>query len=216
MSIHFLPKGPAVENAGFAHFALFECGTRKVHIDAHVEVAGAFYPVPLRLTGESVQVRWTEHLVRVFHDDMEVAVHARVEPGHWALRPGHAAAELTSTQQSHLQWLKRRCGEIGPELRQWAEAAHQARGIRTFKLLQGVLSLAKKHTRAQMLHAASSALEQHRFRYEAFKHLAEAPITPPERELIAEHPVIRPMSQYSLTELFTLACLPESFLEQTD
>ena len=214
---HFLESDlPALRACPADDFALFECGTRKVHIDAHVEVAGAFYPVPLRLTGESVQVRWTEHLVRVFHDDVEVAVHARVAPGHWALRPGHAAAELTSTQQSHLQWLKRRCGEIGPELRQWAEAAHQARGIRTFKLLQGVLSLAKKHTRAQMLHAASSALEQHRFRYEAFKHLAEAPITPPERELIAEHPVIRPMSQYSLTELFTLACLPESFLEQTD
>jgi len=43
-------------------------------------------------------------------------------------------------------------------LRRWAEAAHQVRGIRSFKLLQGVLALARTHTRAQMLRAAHTAL----------------------------------------------------------
>jgi transposase len=215
---HFLESDlPALRACPADDFALFECGTRKVHVDAHIEVAGAFYPVPLHLIGLAVQVRWNEHLVRVFHDDMEVAVHARVAPGHWALRPGHGPAELTSTQQAHLEWLKRRCSEIGPELRQWAEAAHQARGIRTFKLLQGVLALAKKHTRAQMLQAATSALERNQFRYQGFQRLAQAPTPPlPEPELIAEHPVIRPMSQYSLADLLTLACAPERLLDATD
>lgn len=46
---------------------LFECGTRNVHVDAHVEVAGAFNPVPLRLIGEPVHVRWDSNLVRASH-----------------------------------------------------------------------------------------------------------------------------------------------------
>ena len=163
------------------------------------EVAGAFYPVPLSLVGAQVHVRWDEHLVRVFYDDVEVAVHARVLPGRWALRPGHDPRELTSTQQTHLEWLKRRCSDMGPELRRWAEAAHEVRGIRSFKLLQGVLRLAHTHSRAQMLRAAKHALEQRQFRYRTFKQLAARPVPPaPRRVLTTEHPVIRPIEQYTL------------------
>lgn len=209
---HFLESDlPALRPCATEDFRLFECGMRQVHIDAHIEVGGAFYPVPLQLIGLAVQVRWDEHLVRVLHADTEVALHARTEPGHWALRPGHAPLELTSTQRSHLDWLKRRCSEIGPELRQWAEAAHAARGIRSFKLLQGVLALARKHTRAEMLQAATTALDRHQFRYEAFKRFAAAPLPiPPERELIADHPMIRPMTQYTLADLLTVGCVPEA------
>jgi transposase len=211
---HFLETDrPALRPCPAEDFRIFECGSRQVHIDAHVEVAGSFYPVPLQLIGHSVHVRWDEHLVRVFHDDREVALHARVLPGRWALRPGHDPLELTSSQRAHLDWLKRRCSEIGPELREWAEAAHRARGVRAFKLLQGVLGLAKKHTRAQMLHAAVCALEHHQFRYEPFKRLAATDVPrPPERELIAEHPVIRPMTQYTLADLLSAACLPDLLL----
>jgi hypothetical protein len=198
---HFLEDDqPALSPCPVDDFALFEHGTRKVHVDAHVQVAGAYYPTPLRLVGHSVQVRWDEHLVRIFAEHTEVAVHARLPPGRWALRPGHDPVELTSTQHSHLEWLKRRCSEVGAELRSWAEAAHEARGIRCFKLLQGVLALARTHSRAQMLRAATTALEQRQFRYEGFKRLAARPaLAPPERVLLAEHPVIRPMTQYALT-----------------
>jgi hypothetical protein len=148
-----------------------------------------------------VHVRWDEHLVRIFAAETEVAVHARVEPGRWAPRPGQDPAELTSTQIARLDWFKRRCSEVGPELRRWAEAAHEERGIRTFKLLQGVLALARKHTRAQMLRAATTALAQRRFRYAAFRQLVERPApAPPERVLVSEHPAIRPMSQYTLED----------------
>lgn len=180
-------------------------------MDAHVDVAGAFYPVPLHLIGESVHVRWDSNLVRVSHESTEVAVHARVQPGYWAIAPGRDPAELVSTQRTHLDSLKRRCSDVGPEMRSWAEAAYEARGIRTFKLLQGVLGLAKTHTRAQMLRAAGIALTQRRFRYATFKSLLAAPMPVVlERALITEHPLIRPMEQYTLAG-FTASALPESY-----
>jgi hypothetical protein len=204
---HYLESDlPALQPCPAENFPLFSCGTRKVHMDGHVEVAGSFYPVPLRLLGASVHVRWDEHLVRIFHDDAEAALHARVAPGRWALRPGHDSAELNSTQSTHLEWLKRRCSDIGPELRHWADAAHEERGIRAFKVLQGVLALAKKYSRAQLLRAASGALERGQFRYGAFKRIAaEPPPPPPERVLIADHRVIRPIKQYSLADFLTPA-----------
>lgn len=189
------------------NFAQFECGTRKVAVDAHIKVVSSFYPVPLRLVGEQVHVRWDAHLVRIFYEDEEVALHARVGPGRWALRPGHDPSELTSTQSSQLEWLKRRCSEVGPELRRWADAAHEERGIRAFRLLQGVLRLADKHSRAQMRRAAIEALEQRLFRYAAFQRLAARPAPPPpERVLTRTDPAIRPIEQYSMADF--LMALP--------
>ena len=39
-------------------FPFFTTGERTVHTDGHVEVAGAFYPVPLALLGQRLRVRW--------------------------------------------------------------------------------------------------------------------------------------------------------------
>ena len=192
---------PALRPCPLESFALFECGTRKVAVDAHIKVVGSFYPMPLRLVGEQVHVRWDARLVRIFYDDEEVALHMRVGPGRWALRPGHDPAELTSTQASHLEWLKRRSSEVGPELRRWADAAHEERGIRALRLLQGVLRLADKHSRAQMRRAAREAFEQRLFRYAAFQRLAARPAPPPpERVLTHTDPAIRPIEQYSMAD----------------
>lgn len=70
------PRSPLAGEA----FPLFASGERTVHTDGHVEVAGAFYPVPLALLGQRVGVRWDAHLVRVFDGDTLVMVHAGLQP----------------------------------------------------------------------------------------------------------------------------------------
>ncbi len=77
-------------------FPFLPAGERTVHTDGHVEVAGAFYPVPLALLGQRVRVRWDAHLVRVFHGDTLVMVHARVAAGVFAPRAGEARGLDTS------------------------------------------------------------------------------------------------------------------------
>ena len=95
-------------------FAFFQCGTRTVHPNGHVEVAGAFYPVPLHLLGADVQVRWDARLIRVFHDAIAIAVHAPVTPGGvrapWGWTPG---AQLQSSQQAFVDAAGR------PAVRRW-------------------------------------------------------------------------------------------------
>jgi hypothetical protein len=81
-------------------FPLFASGERTVHTDGHVEVAGAFYPVPLALLGQRVRVRWDAHLVRIFDGDTLVMVHARVAAGVFAPRAGEAEASTVSKRLS--------------------------------------------------------------------------------------------------------------------
>jgi hypothetical protein len=75
---HYEDTDKTALRPGVESFAIFQCGTRTVHSDGHVEVSGAFYPVPLHLMGVDVQVRWDAHLIRVFHEEAVVAVHSPV------------------------------------------------------------------------------------------------------------------------------------------
>jgi transposase len=93
-------------------FPYFTAGERTVHTDGHVEVAGAFYPVPLALLGQRVRVRWDAHLVRVFQGDTLVMVQARVAAGLFAPRAGEA--EASTRQQAFVDGLVGQCARIGP------------------------------------------------------------------------------------------------------
>ena len=77
--------------------------------------------------------------MRVFQGDTLVMVHARVAAGVFAPRAGEA--EASTRQQAFVDRLVGQCERVGPPLRQWADAALAARGVRAIRLIQGVLGL---------------------------------------------------------------------------
>jgi transposase len=181
-------------------FALFQCGMYSVHVDGHVAVDGAFYPAPTHLLTEKIQVRWDRHLVRLYHQDTLVAVHTRVAPGRFAPRPDQPKA--TTAQQAFVGRLLGRCEQVGPELLAWARAAHEERGVRAIRLIQGVVGLTRKHHKERVLKAAGTALEHRLFRYKDLRRLTEATAQGPEPlPLLTDHPSIRPLTQYRLEDL---------------
>ena len=179
-------------------FPFFSAGERTVHTDGHVEVAGAFYPVPLALLGQRVRVHWDAHLVRVFHGDTLVTVHARAAAGVFAPRAGEA--EASTRQQAFVDRLVGQCERVGPALKQWAEAALAARGVRAIRLIQGVLGLTRRHPRERVLAAAADAHAHQHFRYQTLRQLVERTPVRPAPTLVTEDPAIRPMTQYTLKE----------------
>jgi transposase len=192
----------ALQPVAHEPFALFRCGTRTVHTDAHVEVEGAFYPTPPTLLGETVRVQWDARLVRIVHGDHVVAVHPRVAPGCFAKPPGADPQSLVSSQRAELARLLARCGQVGPELRTWAEAAFAERGVQCLRLLHGVLAQLRRHPREQLLAVARIARERQVFRHKDIVRLLEQrarqQVLP---VLLDEHDVIRNPSAYALEEL---------------
>jgi len=183
-------------------FALFERGTRSVHPDGHVEVDGAFYPVPAHLLGVAVEVRWDARLVRIFHGETPVAVHARVKPGEWARRAGEHSQEPTSSQRAYVGKLIGTCGRVGPALKEWAEAAYLERGVRALRLIQGALHLVRKHPKEAVLYAARRAHDHRLYRYKDLRRLTEqADSARAQRSLLDVHEAIRPMNEYRLEDL---------------
>lgn len=196
---HFLEvERPALQPLAPTPFALFRSGTRTVHPDGHVEIAGAFYPVPSSLLGREVQVRWDERMVRILYQDTLQAAHVRVPPGEYA-RTG-AGQKITSTQQAYLHKLLGRCERVGAELRAWATEAIDERGVRAIRLIQGAVGLTRKHPREAVCRAARLALEHRLFRYKDLCRFVERGPRQPSLDLIAEHPSIRPLDHYRLED----------------
>ena len=183
-----------------APLPFFQRGTRTVHPDGHVEVEGSFYPAPPQLVGRDVEIRVDRHLVRVFEGETLVAVHARVRPGEYARSPGSSQGP-SSSQRAFLTNLLARCERVGTPLKEWAEAAHEERGIRALRLIQGVLALVRKRPREIVVAATKTALTNRLFRYKDLRRLCETTAIPQQRSLLDVHETIRPMTDYRLENL---------------
>jgi hypothetical protein len=76
-----------------------------------------------------------------------------------------------------------------------------ARGVRAYRMIQGVLRLTRLHPRERLLHAAGQASQYQLFRYRDLKRLTEAAPALATRVLLREHEDIRPLAAYRLEDL---------------
>jgi transposase len=179
-------------------FALFHEAQRKVNRDGHVEVAKAYYSMPPEYLGRTVWVRWDARLVRIFNHRFEqVALHVRHEPGRFSTQAEHLAPEKINRIERGAAYLLNRIAWIGPQSQQWAEAMLHARGIEGTRVLQGLLSLTKKHTAETLENACEIALSHAAFRLRTIRRLLDRKAEKQQPlPFLEEHPIIRPMDDY--------------------
>ena len=156
-------------------FAFFHEAKRKVNRDGHVEVAKAYYSVPPEYLGREVWARWDARLVRIFNHRFEqIAVHVRHEQGRFSTHGQHLAPEKISGLERGASYLLGKVSGIGRQTQQWAEAMLTARGIEGTRVLQGLLSLTKKHSSEALEKACEIALSHGCFRLRTIRQLAPA------------------------------------------
>jgi len=196
---HFLEvEKPALKPLPIERFGLFQVGTRTVHPDGHVQVEEAFYSVPHILVGEEVRVQWDEHLVRVYARGECVAVHSRAPAGIFATRKEHRPIHKPARQEAYEATLLAKAEHIGPRALAWAKAATQERGVRAYRLLQGMVSLTRNHPKERVDWACGVSLERGVFRYHVLRRLVDqASAQAPLPRLAQEHPLIRDLREYA-------------------
>jgi transposase len=195
---HFLEvEKPQLKPLPDSRFALFEAGTRTVHPDGHIQVEGAFYSVPHVLVGEAVKVQWDEHLVRIYARGKSVAVHSRAPVGTFKTRPEHRPEHKPAREEAYVASLLSKAEHIGPQALNWAKAACDERGVRAYRLLQGMISLTRSFPKERVDWACRLALQNHLFRYKILKRLVEKEGTAPVSMLIQSHEIIRNLSEYA-------------------
>ncbi|HWT81258.1 MAG TPA: hypothetical protein VN648_20900, partial [Candidatus Methylomirabilis sp.] len=184
-------------------FPFFHEAHRAVHRDGHLEVDKAYYSAPPEYVGSRLWVRWDGRLVRVFNDRWEqVAVHAKAEPGRFRTAGEHIPKEKFSAVERGTDALLRQVAAIGPQTRQWAEATTQVRGVEAVRVLVGLKNLAGKHDAAALEEACRVALSHGAYRLRAVRELLKRKGQEQKHfEFLQSHPIIRPLSDYSLASL---------------
>lgn len=198
---HFLEvERPALQPLAEERFALFEVGSRAVHPDGYIEVEGGFYTAPHHLVGQRVRVRWDERLLRIYHRGEVLRVHLKQStPGSYTTNPEDRPAHKPARQEAYQAGLLVRAERVGEHALAWARAAIEERDVRAYRLLQGMLSLTRRHPRERVDEACGLALKARAFRYRTLRRLVEqaAQRSPePVPRLTQEHELIRPLSDY--------------------
>jgi len=177
-------------------FRLFRCGGRVVSADGHVEVDKAFYSVPHAFLGRELRVQWDERMVRIYDGETQVALHARQSAGRFRTEPEHLPVGKRHVHLKMEEHLLAKARAIGRDAGLWAEDALRERGVLAYRLLQGVISLTRRHPAETVNEACATALRHRAFRYRTLAALCKRQ-TPRQQPLFAsEHELIRPLSEY--------------------
>jgi len=184
-------------------FPCFHEARRAVHRDGHLEVDKAFYSAPPEYVGHRLWVRWDSRLVRIFNDRWEqVAAHAKAEPGRFRTAAQHIPQEKVSAVERGTDAMLRQIAAVGPHTRQWAEATTQARGVEAVRVLVGLKHLAGKHASEVLEEACRVALTHGAYRLRTIRKLLERKGWEQQQfAFLTEHPIIRPLRDYSLDSL---------------
>jgi transposase len=180
-------------------FSNFHEAQRKVNRDGHIEVSKAYYSAPPEYLGRTVWIRWDARMVRIFNHRWEqVALHLRQEPGRFSTLGEHLAPEKISGLERGVEYLLKRIEWLGPQTHQWAQAMLNARGIEGTRVLQGLASLAKKHSSAALEKACEIALSHGAYRLRTLRQLLKRQAMPQTSlAFLEEHPIIRPLDDYA-------------------
>jgi hypothetical protein len=95
------------------------------------------------------------------------------------------------------QAMLRQVSVVGPFTREWSEAIVNARGIEGTRVLQGLLSLTKKHPCEVLEKACEIALSHGSYRLRTLRQLVGRKAAKQEPlPFLEEHPIIRPLADY--------------------
>lgn len=128
-----------------------------------------------------------------------VAVHCRAPAGVFATQKDHRPAHKPAREEAYVAGFLAKAEHIGPDALGWAKAACDERGVRAYRLLQGMLSLTRKHPPERVDWACQVALERGAFRYKVLRRLveqAEAHNPAPIPQLTQSHEIIRDLFEY--------------------
>lgn len=200
----FEQEKPSLQPLAATSFNFFKIGQRKVNAaDSHIEISGAYYPIPPEYMGHAVTVHFNSKWIKVYNTKNELIQHlstitkGRFHPDNSCL-PEHK----TRTQDQYLSYLFDRCKQIGPSVLDWAKSAEEHRKQRAYRAIQGVVALSKKYPENHINQACYQCINDLIFTYHIVKQRVEQiqlnKKIQIEIQFSQENEIIRPPDEYKL------------------
>jgi hypothetical protein len=142
----------------------------KVHRDAHVQFAQYPYSVPCRLVGQTLWLKASDTLIRLYQDHAPVACHPRQSrPGARVTLPDHLPPEALAWSLHDTQWCLQQAERIGPHCHTLIHTLFADRVLVHRRAAQGLLRLEGAYGAARLEAACARALDAGSPRYRTVK-----------------------------------------------
>jgi len=189
---------PVLRSLPETAFEVFQCSTRRVHRDSHIQIDSSYYSVPIRYIGKTVEVRWTDKIVRIYHRGNFIKSHLKtLRRGRYITDSRDLPERLSLARSDYPRYLERKGAEIGLGVRDWIRFMIQARDAAAYRVIQGVLGLRQKYPENILNDVCRIAMDNYICRYSSVKSLCEernqAKGCP---EYSDQHEFLREISQY--------------------
>lgn len=151
--------------------------TARVHIDYHVELHGHYYSVPYRLVREKVEIRYTQHVVEIFHEGVRVASHVRSDTKG---RATTALEHMPLPHRRYAEWSPERftswARKIGPQTEALITAvlARYPHPALAYRSCLGILRLENRYGAPRLERAAERTLTYGGASYKSVSHVLKA------------------------------------------
>jgi len=175
VNLMFAEEKPTLLSLPKESFVFFKIGTRKVNaLDSHIEVAGAYYPIPPQFMGRQVVVHFNSKWIKVYYNNERIQFLSAVAKGRFHPDKSCLPVHKSGSQVQYIQYLFEKCADIGPFVIKWARMAEQQRQQRAYRSIQGIVRLTKKYPDATINRACQQSIEKDAFSYHIVKELAKA------------------------------------------
>lgn len=153
----FAEEKPALAVLPVEPFRYYEYGSRTVHLDGCVEVAGAYYGTEPGWLCQEVPVQWDELHVRIMYPGTNELMreHLRQKRGYHRVEP----QDLPRKTPQSTEKLLRRAQGAGASIGTLCGDVHRRSGELGVRRILGVLSLVKKHGAAVVDNACAVAID---------------------------------------------------------
>lgn len=163
---------PALQALPEKLYEFAEWKTVRVNIDYHVAFDKHYYSVPYTLHRPQVEVRATEHMVEIFYQGKQVALHLRSrKQGGFTTCPAHMPSRHRFVAEVSSEYLLRQAQTLSPTITQLIQAILASRHYpeQAYRTCLGILSLSSKYPPAIVEQACLRALQGQLLSYGLFK-----------------------------------------------
>jgi transposase len=188
----FEEERPALLPLPPTRFEYYRIIERRVHVDAHIEVNGAYYSAPPRYVGTSVVVHVGTLWLRIIDARSKLCVreHVTIERG----RRQTVQSDLPKQTPPQVHRLVAHVGGAGPSCRAFASALEADRGALALRPLFGLVDLIKRYGIERVDRACALAMSAGSLRLRFVRKALT--INDPEPTLIDEHKLIESIGTY--------------------
>lgn len=172
----------------FEVYELYEWSENRLHPDCYLRVDKSFYSAPFNYIGEKLFVRKSRNFVEIYNSKLEkICTHPKSQKcGSQIKEDSHFPEWITLVTTNRYKYTLKQAEKYGDIVRNYCEQIFQLHSSSAYRMIQGIVSLGKRHGIKRLEDACLRASQYENYSYMCIKNILTKNLIPLENILDIE------------------------------